>query len=301
MNQIQPYKVSDGTNYIGLFITFSCPRGCSYCINNAIQEVSPRKMAEGYKWAQGLNRLETSIPITFNGGEPLDHPDFFYIVNSLRDDLKVDMLTTLPYDINSFIDNMDPKRFERDLPYSSIRVTFHPEKMDLQETVQKVKALKKAGFDAEVNLVNHPGAGKETRILAEYIKSRGMGCAIKPFLGYQDGKLHGHYRYMDSCSKKKTENVNCRTSIILIDPSGDIYRCHADMFSGNSEGVRGNLFDENLNIKDEYTSCDNFGFCHPCDVQIKFDRLGNWGYTAVDIKGDNVEELLEARIDWERL
>lgn len=287
-----------GYNYLGVFLTFSCPRGCSYCLNESNGGLEKRTVVEGKRWIEGLNRIETDIPLTFNGGEPLSHPDFFDIVNGLEKSLKVDLLTTLPLDAQEFIRNLNPERFERDLPYSAIRVTFHPETMDLDEIIDKVKDIKAAGFDIMMNLVDHPYQEQETNRLKEIIQERGVTCVIKPFLGYLDGVLYGQYRYEDACSGKFSKNVNCRTSVLLIDPLGDIYRCHGDMFARNPQGLLGNIFEAELELSRNNTPCTNFGHCHPCDVQTKFDRFGNWGYAAVDVEGKDVVIVRNPNSDW---
>lgn len=285
-------------NYIGVFLALDCPRKCSYCLNGSGNILKKRPVLKGHKWITALNRLKTDVPITFNGGEPLLHPDFFDIVNGLDQGFKVDMLTTLPFDVNEFIKNSRPARFERKLPYAAIRVTFHPETMDLEETMAKVKKMKEAGFDIAFNLVDHPFLKEETDEIKSKIIENGLECVVKPFLGYLNDKLYGQYRYVDSCSMKFRRKVECGTTNLLLDPLGNIYRCHGDLFRRNPDGVLGNLFDDNTMISEEHSSCDNYGFCHPCDVQIKFDRLGGWGYSVVDIIGSNNEPVAESIVDW---
>lgn len=288
-----------GYNYIGIFLTLACPRNCSYCLNGSSNVLRKRPLTKGDKWIAALNRLRTDIPLTFNGGEPLLHPDFFDIINGLDQRFKVDILTTLPFDVREFIENVEPVRFERELPYSAIRVTFHPETMDLEETIGKVKTIKEAHFDVAINLVDHPHLKRETEEITKIIIKNGLDYVIKPFLGYLDGKLYGQYKYVDSCSMKFRRKVKCKTSNLLIDPLGNIYRCHRDLFSQNPEGVLGDIFDDKINnLLEKYSSCNNFGFCHPCDVQIKFDRFGKWGYSVVDIICPEAKVINESTVDW---
>lgn len=289
---------TNGYNYIGVFLTLGCPRGCSYCLNELSGGLEGRATVAGERWLEGLSRIETNIPLTFNGGEPLSHPNFFDIVNGLEESVKIDLLTTLPIDAQEFIRNLNPKRFERDLPYSAIRVTFHPETMDLDETIGKVKVIKSAGFDIMMNLVDRPSQEEETNSLRDRILENGLAVAVKPFLGYLDGRLYGQYKYQDACSEKFSKPVNCRTSILSIDPIGDIYRCYGDMFTRNPQGLLGNIFEAELDTPRKYRACTNFGHCHPCDVQTKLDRFGTWGYTVVDIVGKDVVTIKNSRMDW---
>ncbi|MBU1201572.1 MAG: radical SAM protein [Nanoarchaeota archaeon] len=285
-------------NYLAIFLTFACPRTCSYCLNEQGDGLKQRPIVEGEKWIRALNSLETKLTLTFNGGEPLSHPDFYNIVNGLDESIKVDLLTTLPYNPAEFIENLSPERFERDLPYAAIRVTYHSNAMDLEETIEKVRRIKEAGFDIEINLVGDPQNSMKIRLIKEKVMSTGLGCVIKPFLGYLDGTLYGQFRYGDSCTMKSKKKVKCLTTQLLIDPTGDVYRCYGDLFRQNPEGVLGDIFDPEVDLSMRYTDCHNFGFCHPCDVQIKFDRFSNWGYTAVEIVGNGVTSVKSSRVDW---
>lgn len=289
---------TEGYNYIGVFLTFACPRGCSYCLNESGSGLEKRATVSGEEWINGLNGLVTDLQLTFNGGEPLSHPDFFSIVNGLDESFKADLLTTLPVSAQKFIDNLDPERFERDLPYSAIRVTFHPTTMDLDETIKKVKTIRSAGFDIMINLVNHPYEVEYTNRYRKQIQEAGIPCVVKPFLGYLDGVLFGQYRYEGACSGKFRKTVECKTSVLLIDPIGDVYRCHGDMFARNTFGLVGNLFEGELDLSQRTTLCENFGNCHPCDVQTKFDRLGRWGYAAMDITGNDIIIVNNPKPDW---
>jgi hypothetical protein len=285
-------------NYLGVFLTFDCTRGCPYCLNKDGGSLERRATIEGKRWIESLNRLDTNVPLTFNGGDPFLHPDFYTIVNGLNDSLKIDLLTTLPIDAVEFMENLNPTKFTRDLPYSAIRVTYHPEVMELDTTIDKVRAIKKAGFDIMINLVDHPHLKPRTDLLKDRILKSGISCVIKPFLGYQDDILYGQFQYVDACSRRFRRNVQCKTSVMLIDPVGNIYRCHRDLFSGNPKGLLGNIFKDDFDLINRYRGCDNFGHCHPCDVQTKYDRFGNWNYVTADITGGDVEVVENSKSDW---
>jgi len=58
-------------NYIGVFLTFKCKLGCTYCINRAGTLV-PREEISPDAWMKILKPLATreDLPITLQGGEP---------------------------------------------------------------------------------------------------------------------------------------------------------------------------------------------------------------------------------------
>jgi radical SAM protein with 4Fe4S-binding SPASM domain len=74
----------------------------------------------------------------------------------------------------------------------------------------------------------------------------------------------------------------CRTTNILINPSGDIYRCQRDLLL--AENPIGNILDPNLKIGYDFRECSNYGQCHPCDVKVKTNSKQQLGTTLVEIK-----------------
>lgn len=271
-------------NYIAVFLTLNCNYYCSYCITEYGSRKTKGTYLSGQEWVQGLNRIRPrdDLPITLQGGEPSLHKDFIYIINNLRPELKIDILTNLQFDVRRFIAQVNPVRLKRRSPYASIRVSFHPEVMDLEETIKKVLALQAAGFSVGLWGILHP-AYTET-ILKAQTKSQSIGIDFraKEFLGEYQGRLSGTYLYQDACSKRFKRSVLCKTTELIIGPSGDIYRCHSDLYE-NRKPI-GKIVDPEFKIIDSYRPCAVFGHCNPCDVKIKTNRLQKYGHTSVQIK-----------------
>jgi pyruvate-formate lyase-activating enzyme len=285
-------------NYIAVFFSMACPRNCSYCINDRDLKSKTGRISPGKFWVDSINRLKTDIPITIHGGEPLTYPDLYFVLNNLRQDIKVDLLSTFPFGVEEFIKKANPERFERDLPYPSIRVTYHFESMDINETAENVINLVDNGFDAGINLVDVPGKKDLVDKAKEFLASKSLKCTVKPFLGHLDGKLYGQYKYDGACEKKTRTGVLCRNSNLLVGWDGSVYRCHADLFNNNKEGILGNFFDSNFRVNEDYLPCNNFGFCASCDVQEKLDRFGRYGYCAAQIKGEGIVVRKFEHSDW---
>jgi len=136
-------------NYIGLFLTLSCDVGCSYCINRYGLDAEPssRNMS-GEQWVRSLNRLmcHSDIPITLQGGEPSMHPEFVWIINNIDRRIPIDILTNLRFDVHGFIRSVDPRRLRRKAPYPSIRASYHPGYMDIEELVSKASMTGESWF-----------------------------------------------------------------------------------------------------------------------------------------------------------
>jgi len=131
----------DSYNYIACFITLDCNLNCEYCINwFSGCNNHKRPIISGKEWVKGLNRLisRSDLPMTLQGGEPSMHPDFIWIINNIRSDLNIDILTNLSFDVDKFIKQIKPFRLNRESPYPSIRASYHFPHMNLGVFIEKV-------------------------------------------------------------------------------------------------------------------------------------------------------------------
>ena len=273
-------------NYIGMFLTFGCNLSCSYCINNFEHNLLRRKITPGKEWVRHINRIKSppDLPVTLQGGEPSIHPDFFYIINNIKPELNIDILTNLQFDLDEFIKKVAPDRVKRNAPYASIRVSYHPETMDLDDILKRTLKMQKAGFSIGIWSVLHPTVERHVREAQKKGIDMGIDFRTKEFLGEYKGKLYGTYKYPGACEMKFEKKVLCKTTEFLVGPEGSIFRCHHDIYKGvNSIG---NLFDPEYELQDIYRQCDYFGYCNPCDVKIKTNRFQVFGHTSVDIRFD---------------
>ncbi|MDF1552814.1 MAG: hypothetical protein P1P84_07120 [Deferrisomatales bacterium] len=276
--------VPDRYNYVGVFLTLRCGRRCSYCINR----FQDRRRGVGEElaaaqWIEGLNRLalRSDLPVSLQGGEPSLHPGFIPILQGLRPEIPIDILTNLDFDVERFAGEIDPSRLRRDAPYASIRVSYHPETMELEPLLEKVLYLQDAGFSVGVWGVAHPDQLEEVSRAQERCQAKGIDFRTKEFLGFHGGNLVGTYRYAGSVGNEETQAVLCRTSELLIGPSGSVYRCHADLYGGRDP--IGHILDPGFAIEDVHRPCGFFGHCNPCDLKVKTNRYQQFGHTSVDI------------------
>ena len=279
-----PLKIPHNYNYIGAFLTLSCNYRCSYCLNRFGALKTNHKLLSGEEWVSGLNRIicPENIPVTLQGGEPSLHKDFIYILNNLKPKLKIDILTNLQFDVDEFIKKVSPKRLKRSASYASIRISFHPEVMDLNDTIHKTLKMLNSGFNVGVWGILHPSYEEVILRAREICQSRGIDFRTKEFLGNYNGRLYGTYKYEGACDYKNAGNVKCKTTELLIGPEGSIYRCHSDLYEKRS--AIGHIIENKLVIADEDRQCIFFGRCNPCDVKIKTNRFQKYGHTSVEIK-----------------
>lgn len=286
-------SIPDSYKYVAAFLTMKCNLNCSFCLNAFDKSFNRKKYPEisGQKLVEGLNRIESrpEVPITICGGEPFMHKDFIYIINNIKQELKIDILTNLQWGksgIEKFIEEVNPERIKRNAPYASIRVSYHPEQMgDGVKLVENVKRMKEAGFYIGIWQVLHPSVESLEAFTKMFFRCKDAGIDFRPkdFTGIFKRKAYGDYsKYLGASFSKKRKKCECKTSELLIAPDLRVYRCHRDLFA--EQGAIGNLLDENFKLEDKFRSCGKYGQCHPCDVKVKTDYKQNMGHTSVEIK-----------------
>src|SRR3989338_3733197 len=145
---MKPLYLPDSYNYIAVFLTLACNLKCEYCINYYEKGKFKKGILNGQDWLEGLNRIEpkSDIPVTLQGGEPSLHPDFIFIIKNLRYDFNIDVLTNLQFNVEQFIKEVPASRLRRNAPYANIRVSYHPEQMNLDSLIAKTLKMQEAGF-----------------------------------------------------------------------------------------------------------------------------------------------------------
>ena len=272
-------------NYIACFLTLECNLSCGYCINLFGAKQGHRKsvMPAG-DWISGLNRLAAAhdLPVTLQGGEPSLHPGFIHIINNIKKELSIDILTNLLFDVDEFIKMVDPARLRRNAPYPNIRVSYHPPCMDLGELIKKVLKMQDAGFSVGIFSILHPGFKKEISEAQRRCLDLGIDFRTKELLGKLGNKLYGTYLYPEAIHREKRKRCLCRTSELIIGSDGTVFRCHRDLYA-HLRPI-GSILDEDFRIEDKFRECDQFGDCNPCDIKIKTDRFQVYNHTSVEIK-----------------
>lgn len=271
-------------NYVGIFLTLNCNLKCSYCINHLSGAAEKKGFLNGQDWITAINRLSLpqNLPVSLQGGEPTVHPHFYKIINGIREDIPIDLLTNLQFDPIEFSKRIAPERLRRESKYASIRVSYHPETMNWNVLREKVIWMKNKGYSIGLYGILHPRDKDEILRAQSAAQNFGIDFRTKEFLGTYEGKIYGDYLYEGSVFNDKNKNCLCKTSELLIGSDGGVYRCHHDLY--NKYRPQGNLLDESFIVRNEFIACDRFGKCNPCDVKIKNNRYQEWGHTSVLIK-----------------
>jgi len=290
-NDLPFIKSKDHHNYIAFFLTLACNLKCSYCINlhdgGSRNSKAKRKNLTIDEWIAVANRLilRDDLPLTLQGGEPTLLKGFYRFVNEVKPEIKMDLITNLKFDVDKFIANVPTWRFLREAPYAPIRVSYHPGQNHIEEIIPNVNKLKNAGFKVGIWGIEHPDLKIKKHIfeVKEQCLKEGIDFRTKEYLGEFNGELFGTFKYSNSVSSKKMLNCKCRTTELIVDPGGYIYKCHSDLYAGRDPyaHILDDLFNEN--DIDIFRNCDFYGDCNPCDVKVKTNRLQQYGHTSVEI------------------
>ena len=274
--------ISRQFNYAEAFLTLRCNLGCSYCINDVDGVNRNREELSSKEWAKSINRFKWNMPLTFGGGEPTMHKEFYNILDRIKPEVNLELLTNLTFNVAEFIKKTSPERFtQKDGAYKSIRASYHPEKHNAKELVKKASILQNAGYKVGIFGINHPASMKANIEMAEHARGKGIYFFIKDFLGEVKGHKFGFLKYPEAVGKDEGEQVFCRTKNITLGPDGNAYRCHRDLYHEQNE--IGNITDPSFNFKYRFRPCSDYGKCNPCDVKARTNRFLEMGDSNVEI------------------
>ncbi len=279
----------DRTNYLAVFLTLACNLDCHYCINlhedfsGGRRRILTRQMKPN-QWISALNRIPSSesLPITLQGGEPTVYKFFYEILEGIDPTQKFDLLTNMFFDPHEFVERVPPALFSREAPYASIRVSYHPGQNRIEELLDKSRVLQEAGFKVGIYGVLHPDQAEEIIRWQERALELGVDFRTKEYLGESGGEEYGTYKYPGAISRTFSKYCQCKTTELLISPSGYVFRCHSDLYEARSPV--GHILDPEFKIESRYRPCFVYGHCNPCDVKIKTNRHQEFGHTSVDIR-----------------
>ena len=279
-------------NYVAFFLSFACNLKCDYCINlhnrGSRLKQSQREYLSPDDWITAANRLvlRDDLPLTLQGGEPTLYPGFFRFVNEVKPEIKMDLMTNLMFDVDAFIANVPVWRFTREAPYAAIRVSYHPGQNDIDDLVAKTIKLQRAGFRIGLYGIEHPDSKIRGHILKvqQYCLDLGLDFRLKEFLGEHDGVMYGTFKYAAAVVGQTLKHCECRTTEIIVDPSGNVYKCHADLYQARNPIAHILDADFSEETIETFRPCEFYGDCNPCDVKVKTNRFQIFGHTSVEIR-----------------
>lgn len=269
--------------YAELYYTLKCNLKCEYCIN-AADKIQRTREEQSYKvLADAVNNIDfDNLSLTIGGGEPTIRSDFYQFVDELREGISIDLLTNMQFDVKRFTQDIKPSKFTtmEDSAYKSIRISYHPSQMDREQIVYKARRLQDYGFSVGIFGIAHPLNIGDNIHMSELCRRNNIYFFVKEYMGEFDNQMFGYYKYKDAIAGP-LKTMECRTSELLIDPGGNMYKCHRDLYV--IEHSIGNIIDKDP-IEFKYRMCNNYGRCNPCDVKSKVNAKLTHSRCSVEIK-----------------
>lgn len=262
-----------------VFITFRCSGNCPYCIQgginrNVYNEVEPNQWIE-YISSMPIDR------VGLIGGEPTLYDGFKELVESLAKTKLVTVTTNLHSKL--FEDFGEFVVWARNY---NVRwnVSYHPSVISIDRFINLVRTMRINGLWVDqVASVLTPELEFSLKTLCEsnigfwlqtctYRDSSGVLHPTREELeryGACETYIYDYDRYNFLCGGNKNIDVVCHTGKLLVDPEGDAYRCHRDLY--NRDNSIGNVFDQSVHPE---MVCHNIGDCNPCDyASIRYWRI----------------------------
>lgn len=264
---------------IQLFITFRCSGNCKYCIQGPMKR-NAYKEVESSKWIDFIKRHEKETKIGLIGGEPTLYKGFKDIVEQCSNDYLLTVTTNaknpLMNDFQNFLSWASKYRVRWNL-------SFHPSVISVNDFIDRVTSMRMSGLWVDqVASVDCEEVEKYHKELCDANIGFWLQCdtsidangTLHPtkeeldYFGSGEAVIKDHKRYSYLCDgvNKKTP-VFCVTKKLLVDPEGEVFRCHRDIYS--RENSLGNVF--NNTVTPNYL-CTNIGTCNPCD----FNSIRTW-------------------------
>lgn len=281
--------VPETYNYVATFLTLACNLDCSYCINLHEDTTGGRKRIltehmTGEEWVAAIDRIDTAgrMPITLQGGEPTVYKDFYHVVAKVKEGVRFDLLTNLQFDPAEFARKVPKERFDRKAPYAPIRVSYHPGQNKIEELIPKMHALMDAGFRVGLYGVLHPALKDHILEVEAQCLKQGIDFRTKEYLGVFKNEANGVYRYPQAIEGHFNKYCDCKTTELLMSPSGHVYRCHSDLYEARP--AVGHILDPKFRVHDIFRPCYVYGHCNPCDIKVKTNRFQQYGHTSCEIE-----------------
>ena len=280
-------------------IHYGCNYKCAYCHAPKPQDKDAKKAVylksdAWFKiWERNYQRYGT-WEILISGGEPFAYPDFMDLIIGLSKMHLVGVCTNLEWDAADFVKRASPERIR-------IETSFHPESATLEKFTERLKILKKSGFNPTVNFVPWPPLLSRMEEIKEGIEKTGCQLTLQPFIGQFEGRSYpqGYTEkereyfsiFSDDCNLKTLDFKTTKTSdstngklcrmgqnYCYIHPDGSVSRCCRD----HSISL-GNIIDDTFRLWDEPSECraDNCN-CWRCMLAGNENSwLKNWGRAEI--------------------
>ncbi|MBQ4646623.1 MAG: radical SAM protein [Candidatus Gastranaerophilales bacterium] len=280
---------NEANKFIDFIITQKCTYRCKYCsqsknqtleCNNATKET----IQAFYKL---LDNIEKDYEITITGGEAILHPDFFEIIEEIKNKgFKINLISNLSFKIetyqkifNSLKENLN--RFDISFHIDEIQ-NFNIMLEKLEEFILSKPATTKTSFFIPLYNIDTKKELKIDKIL-RIAKKYNISYSFQKIRFLNNYKEQYSEKYVSHHTKRKTFAklcfAGCESAVIY--ENGNAYRCYSSRF--NHSNFLGNINDVDFKLNDDAKACTN------CSCNCPKPQL----YNQICIEKDYLEALKE--------
>lgn len=252
---------------------YSCNFECPYCFYTTAgwRELAAKntyKTAAEWTgiWA-GIFERYGCCRLKITAGEPFTYPGFTDVVKEITafHSVQITSNCSLTEAIDEFTKRVSPEKAEFDC-------TFHPRQLAFGIFLKNVLALRKAGFNANVCYLAHPGQIPEMEHFKKMFLDNGIRMNLAMFWGTWEGRSYPHdYTPEEKNAIKNTTGYSVGPETVGLEPvpvkgklcgagqkyaviqaDGKVYRCGQ---LGRDFQSIGSIFDPAFRLFDEGAPC----------------------------------------------
>ncbi len=241
------------------FPALACNQHCGYCVNHhgdfdgGLPSNLAMKLAPTSSWVDAVSALEDVSEVCWIGGEPGLHPGIAEMIDATPGVARVEIGTN---GSKLSVSRMVHARPRANLHF---QISYHPTQISAAEFSQNILPLVQQHHGTGVHTpdVLTP-SDRDTIFAITGIRVGTMGMITGP-----GGAIRDHEA---TSNPQRPRTIECPLEYgLIVAPNGDIYACHALMYSQSQEGILGNLFQGTEHVNDTVT-CSQYGRCNPCDL-----------------------------------
>lgn len=196
---IPPFRVC-----ITWLINNKCNYRCGYCLNG-FEEPPAFKILSPEEWFsiwKEVYDIYGTVSMQVTGGEPTLYPGFFEIIRGISTMHNVELQTNLSWEPRELIGKVPAEHISR------IGGSFHPEFAKFDVFLEKIAALRDAGFRVEVNYVAFPPILGSAQSYLDTARKKEIQFSIISFQGEYQGKRYPESYTEDEKKVLKGLNVS---------------------------------------------------------------------------------------------
>lgn len=252
---------NEAQKFIDFIITQKCTYKCKYCSQSKRQtkncsHTSKHVISGFYRF---LDNLDKDYEITITGGEAILHPEFFNIIETVKNKgFKVNLITNLSFKLDTY-----QKIFEiLGETLNRFDISFHIDQIQnfnlMLEKLEEFMLLKpritKTTFFIPLDDIDDKKESKIDKIL-RVAKKHGVQHSFQKIRFLNSFKNFNHEKYSSSHVKRNTFAklcfAGCESAVIY--ENGEAYRCYSSRF--NYSNYLGNVQELDFTLNKDACAC----------------------------------------------